>query len=113
MKQQDTGFTDTLVAVRRAAGHRVLFLPHAVHQMTRPERMTTTDDVRLVVEQAEVIEDYPEDARGHSCLMLGVGTEGRCLHVVCSPKEDYLAIITAYVPSQEEWESDSRTRRIS
>ena len=110
-REQDSAFTETLAAVRRAAGRRILFLPHAISQMARPSRMITTKDVRSVVEQGEVLEDYPEDARGYSCLMLGVGTEGRCLHVVCSPKADYLAIITAYLPSQEEWESDLRTRR--
>ena len=112
-KRQDAGLTDTLAAVRHAAGQRVLFLPHAVRQMARPERMITTEEIRSVVEQGEVIEDYQEDIRGHSCLLLGVGTEGRHLHVVVSPKVDYLAIITAYLPSQEEWESDSRTRKSS
>ena len=111
-KDQDGGFIETLEVVRRAAGQRVLFLPHAVRQMARPERMITTEEVRSVLERGEVIEDYPEDARGHSCLMLGVGTEGRRLHVVCSPKEGYLAIVTAYLPLEQEWESDSRTRRI-
>ena len=32
-------------------------------------------------------------------------------HVVCSPKEDYLAVITAYLPSEDEWDSDLRTRK--
>ena len=35
----------------------------------------------------------------------------RSIHVVCSPKENYLAIITAYIPSVDEWEPDLRTRR--
>ena len=35
----------------------------------------------------------------------------RSVHVVCAPKEDYLAIITAYIPSADEWEADLRTRR--
>ena len=55
--------------VRRAAARRLLFLPHAVRQMARPERMITSSEVRTVVEQGELIEDYPEDARGHSCLV--------------------------------------------
>ena len=111
-EDQDGGFIETLEAVRRAAGQRVLFLPHAIRQMVRPERMIATGEVRSVLERGEVIEDYPEDVRGHSCLMLGVGTEGRRVHVVCSPKEGYLAIITAYLPSEREWESDSRARKI-
>jgi hypothetical protein len=57
-----------------------------------------------------VIEDYPEDARGHSCLLLGRGDGGRPIHVVCSPKDDFLAIITAYLPDETEWSSDFRNR---
>ena len=65
--------------------------------------MISTDEVSAVIEHGEVIENYPEDARGHSCLLLGRGVKGRPLHVVCSPKEDYLAIITAYLPDENEW----------
>lgn len=99
--------------VRRAAARRLLFLPHAVRQMSRPERMITPGEVRAVVEQGDLIEDYPEDARGHSCLLDGRGSRQRSIHVVCSPKEDYLAIITAYLPSRDEWRSDLRTRKTS
>jgi len=42
--------------------------------------------------------------------LLGAGEGGRPLHVVCSPKEDFLAIITAYIPSSREWRDDFRTR---
>ena len=78
--------------VRRAAAQRLLFLPHAVRQMVRPERMITSSEVRTVVEQGELIEDYPEDERGHSCLVHGRGI-GRSIHVVCAPKDGYLALI--------------------
>lgn len=30
----------------------------------------------LVSEEAEIIEDYPNDPRGHSCLILGFTKEG-------------------------------------
>ena len=32
-----------------------------------------------------MVEDYPDDSRGHSCLMLGFGKGGRPIHVVCAP----------------------------
>ena len=97
--------------VKRAASQCLLFLPHAVRQMARPERLITPSEIRAVVEQGDLVEDYPEDPRGHSCLLLGQGNRQRSIHVVCSPKQDYLAIITAYLPSENEWESDLRTRR--
>ena len=80
--------------------------------MARPDRMITPNEVRMVVEQGDLIEDYPEDARGHSCLMHGEGFGHRNIHVVCSPKEDFLAIITAYLPSERVWDGDPRTRTI-
>ena len=97
--------------VREAARRRVLFLPHAVRQMARPDRMIETREVHMVVERGDLIEDYPEDARGHSCLLCGEGNGGRSVHVVCSPKDDFLAVITAYLPSNSQWGDDGRTRR--
>ena len=42
--------------------------------------------------------------------MLGFGANDRPIHVVCSPKDDYLAIITAYVPDADKWTKDFRMR---
>ena len=102
--------TTILSLVRAAAGKRILFLPHAVRQMSRPDRMITTVDIRRVIFDGEVIEDYPKDMRGHSCLMLGFGDDNRPIHVVCSPKDEYLAVITAYLPDEDEWSDDFRVR---
>ncbi len=101
---------EILGLVRQAAAQRVLFLPHAVRQMSRPDRLITTSEIRHVIEHGEVIEDYPEDVRGHSCLMLGYGEGDRPIHVVCSPKDEYLAVITVYLPDENEWTDDSRVR---
>jgi hypothetical protein len=68
--------------------------------------MITTEEVRNVVATGVVIEDYPTDPRGPSCLLLGKGFEDRSIHVVCSPKPDFLAIITAYLPDEREWSDD-------
>ena len=53
---------------------------------------------------------YPDDPRGHSCLLLGFSGQGRAIHVLCSPKMDYLAIITAYLPDPLRWSDDFRSR---
>src|SRR5207253_6533550 len=96
-------FDIVLSAVRNSAEKRIIFLPHAVRQMARPDRLITTADLRSVIFYGEVIEDYPEDQRGHSCLLFGLDAAGRAIHVVCSPKNEYLAIITAYLPDADEW----------
>lgn len=98
-------------AAREAASKKLLFLPHAVRQMTRPERMITPQEVERVVMTGELVEDYPHDSRGHSCLLLGQGDMGRAIHVVCAPKTDYLAVITAYLPDATQWSPDYRRRR--
>jgi len=102
----------TIVEASRHAGQqRLLFLPHAIRQMSRPERMITPQEVERVVMTGELVEDYPHDSRGHSCLLLGFGDIGRAIHVVCSPKTDYLAVITAYLPDTDQWLPDYRRRR--
>ena len=100
-----------LSTVRHKANQRILFSQHAVRQISRPDRMISTDDIRMVLEKGEVIEDYPEDPRGHSCLILGQGLGGRPVHVLCSPKDEYLAIITAYLPTDDEWTDDFKVRK--
>ena len=101
---------DILNRVRAAAQRKVLFLPHALRQMLRPDRMISRLEVVQTIAQGDVIEDYPEDPRGHSCLLLGLGDGERPLHVCCAPKEDYLAVITAYLPDEHEWSEEFRVR---
>lgn len=100
--------TDIIELAREAANKSILFLPHAIRQMSRPDTMITTADIRRAIFEGEVIEDYPEDARGHSCLVLGEGE--RPIHIVCSPKAEYLAIITAYLSDKDEWSIGFRVR---
>ncbi len=96
--------------VRLAGKKKRLYLPHAIRQMSRPDRMITTDEVRSVIENGEIIEDYPENSRGHSCLILGKGKNGRPVHIVCSAKDEFLAIITAYIPDPNDWSKDYKVR---
>ena len=96
--------------VRQAATKRLLFLPHTIRQMSRPDRMISTQEVERIIMTGEVIEDYPEDLRGHSCLILGFGQNNRPIHIVCSPKDEYLAIITAYLPDSLQWSLDFKRR---
>lgn len=101
--------TTVLDRVRTAARTRVLYLPHAVKQMALPERLISAAEVEDVVLHGDILEDYPEDVRGHSCLLMGT-PRGRPVHVVCSPRAEYLAIITAYLPDLAKWSPDFRRR---
>jgi hypothetical protein len=97
--------------IRASAAKQILYLPHAVRQMSRPDRMITPAEIEAVIATGEAIEDYPDDPRGHSTLLLGRGDGARPIHVLCSPKSDYLAIITSYLPDPARWSDDYRSRR--
>jgi hypothetical protein len=97
--------------IREAAKKKIIYTLHALDEMNSEEEIITTDEIRQVVFNGEIIEDYPEDKRGHSCLMFGISGSKRPVHIVCAPKEEYLAIITAYIPSLKKWEPDFKTRR--
>ena len=92
-----------------SANKKILFLPHAVKQMSRPDRMISTEDVRDTVLFGEIIEEYSDDQRGQSCLVFHT-KDNRVIHVVCAPKTEYLAILTAYLPLSDQWSSDFKVR---
>jgi hypothetical protein len=69
------------------------------------------DELRQAVASGEVIEDYPDDQYGPSCLVLGFTERGRPLHVQCSyPSRPVIKIVTVYEPDPRRW-IDFRTRR--
>jgi hypothetical protein len=102
---------DILTLIQTSAQQKILFSPHAVRQMSRTDRMISPEEVKSITEKGLMIEDYPDDERGHSCLFSGKGTAGRVIHVVCSPRKEYLCIITAYLPDKENWEDGFKRRR--
>ena len=101
-------FLDEILRVYRK---KVLFTRHALNQMNLSERMILRKEVCEAIESDEVVENYPDDPRGHSCLLKGSSRRGRVIHVVCAPKEDYLAVVTVYAPSLLDWEPDFKIRR--
>jgi len=61
--------------------------------------------------RSEVIEDYPEDKYGPSCLILGYTRARRPLHIQCSyPSRPLIKIITLYEPHPDLW-IDFRIRK--
>jgi Domain of unknown function (DUF4258) len=62
------------------------------------------EEVRECFETGDVIEDYPNDHYGPSCLVAGFTQAGRPLHVQCSyPTRPLLKIITLYEPDPSQW----------
>jgi len=99
--------------IREAAAKQMVILPHAIKRMNQALEPITDGEVLEVIFTGEVIEDYPEDVRGHSCLMAGETSQGRVVHVCCAPKANFLAIITVYIPNPLQWEDSGRKRRKS
>jgi len=95
--------------VLEALKKQILFSIHAHRQMDA--RGITTDEVLEALSAAELVEDYPDDPRGHSCLLLGRTESGRPLHIICAPRDKGLIVITVYEPSPLEWEENLKTRR--
>jgi hypothetical protein len=102
---------DFIDLIKHSAEKKIIYSLHALDEMNSIDELITTDEVRYVVFNGEIIENYQEDKRGHSCLMFGVPYNKRAVHIVCAPKDEYLAIITAYIPSLEKWEAGFKTRR--
>ncbi len=63
------------------------------------------------VEQAllngRILEDYPQDPRGPSCLVYG-DAGGQPIHVVCGRnRSGWLVLIIVYVPTMPKWKSQT------
>lgn len=97
--------------IRAKIGRREYeFSRHAVDQSVVRD-ISVAEVEEAVCGESEVIEDYPDDKYGPSCLILGFTNAGRALHVQCSyPSRPLIKIITLYEPDPGRW-VDSRTRR--
>ena len=66
-------------------------------------RGISMQEFRDAIASAEIIEDYPDDKYGHSCLILGFTRSNRPLHVQCSyPSRPLIKIITLYEPDPRQ-----------
>lgn len=69
----------------------------------------TLADIENVIANGEIIEDYPEDPRGPSCLILGYSRK-KPIHIVCGyTTQKWIRIITVYLPKKPKWINE-RTR---
>ncbi len=75
-------------------------------------RKIEAEEIEDAIYKGTIIEPYPDDPRGASCLILGFTKQDRPIHVVCGRlEEDEILIITAYEPDPKEWEADWKTRK--
>lgn len=97
---------------RLVAEGRYEFSKHA--EKEREADMISTTELEEALKSSDIIENYPDDPRGPSCLVLGFSGQ-RPIHAVCSVKRDpeELLLITVYDPSKrpEYWTDRYKRRR--
>lgn len=95
---------------QKIADERYEFSKHAVDQSIL--RQIQVQEVRETIANGQVIENYPNDKYGPSCLIRGTTQNQRVLHIQCSyPSRPLLKIITLYEPDPQRWNADFTQRR--
>lgn len=83
---------------------------HATRQLI--SRNISPEEVAQCVLAGEVIEDYPQDKYGPSCLLYGRTLKQRALHVQCThPSRPLVKVITAYEPDPAIWDETWKRRK--
>ena len=97
---------------RKFAEGQFEFSKHAVDQSIL--RQVRVQEVRDAVANGQIIEDYPDDKYGPSCLICGWTQARRPIHIQCSyPYRPLIKIITVYEPLPQKWNDDFTQRRRS
>lgn len=99
-----------LVAIQKAVSDGdYQYTLHAVQRTT--ERHISRLELEEGIAKAEIIEEYPQDKYGPSCLLFGETNSGRILHIQLSLPPS-VKVITAYEPDSDEW-IDSKVRKVN
>jgi hypothetical protein len=89
----------TLIAEirRKVADNQFEFSKHAADQSIL--RQILVQEVKETIANGQVIEDYPDDKYGPSCLICGFTQLQRPIHIQCSyPSRPVVKIVTMYKP---------------
>lgn len=88
--------------IRTRAEKDEFILTYHAHEERQAE-LISIEDIKTALINGEIIEDYPEDRRGESCLILGYANV-RPIHIVCGKsKIGWPKIITTYIPRLPKW----------
>ena len=74
----------------------------------------TFHQIETAILEGEILEQYPDDGRGESCLLVGFG-DNIPIHVVCGRRGTRIVLITVYVPKAphfvDPWTRSSKNGR--
>jgi hypothetical protein len=96
----------------KATERKVKWTRHALNELA--SEPVSVSEVEIALRQTEVIEDYPHLHRYlPDCLVLAFVSPGKPIHCVVAIDEpqDYILIVTVYLPTAQEWKDDWRTRK--
>ncbi|MDO8487161.1 MAG: DUF4258 domain-containing protein [Candidatus Curtissbacteria bacterium] len=68
----------------------------------RQEEQITVAEIEQCLLEGSIIEEYPSDPRGESCLVAGKLGD-KPLHVVCGKRNSRLLLVTVYRPKPPTW----------
>ncbi len=88
---------------------RLVWSTHCLERMG--ERDILISEVSEVINNGDIIEEYPDDYPYPSCLIFGHGNNERKLHVVVGYDGKQLYMITVYIPNLNKFEFDGKTRK--
>jgi hypothetical protein len=72
----------------------------------------TISQLEFVLSRGKILEEYPDDPRGESCLILGFTAEGTPVHIVCGKNPSgHLTLITVYIPKMPKWRNPYERNR--
>lgn len=92
------------------ASHEIRWSAHAVRG-AGDDALDRADVIAALAGRCEVIESYPDDPRGPSCLGLTRLQDGSPVHIVLGHGVYPWMVITVYRPDPEKWDADFRIRR--
>lgn len=93
---------------------RVFYSGHARHEMQADRFGPIKDhEVYEVIQEGEIIEEYPNDKPFPSILIFGTTNSKRPLHIVCAydSEDDQTIIVTVYQPDPNRWVGYKRRKK--
>lgn len=91
--------------------YTIKYRTHALVRMM--QRDITFNVMDEIIDNLDIIKEYPEDKPFPSYLALGFTKKNRPIHIVFSitEKEKIIYIISVYEPDKEKWEQDFKRRK--
>jgi len=83
--------------VSKVRGDSYLFSKHADDKWLDDNLIIS--EIEEAILNGSILESYPNDKRGNSCLIVGFTQNGKPIHIVCGKSADVLIIITVYIPT--------------